>query len=200
MTYLVAGLGNIGDEYASTRHNMGFMVVDAWAQASNTVFTVGRYGSTAEVSFKGRKFVLLKPSTYMNLSGKAVNYYLQTLKIPRENLMVVVDDLALPFGTIRMRKRGSAGGHNGLKSIDYCLASDDYARLRIGIGSGFREGGQIDYVLGELLLEEKRALPELLERAVSAIKCFGTEGIDRAMTRYNHSSSPSSESSTKKEE
>ncbi|MBQ6820876.1 MAG: aminoacyl-tRNA hydrolase [Bacteroidales bacterium] len=200
MTYLVAGLGNIGDEYASTRHNMGFMVLDAWAQASNTVFTVGRYGSTAEVSFKGRKFVLLKPSTYMNLSGKAVNYYLQTLKIPRENLMVVVDDLALPFGTIRMRKRGSAGGHNGLKSIDYCLASDDYARLRIGIGSGFREGGQIDYVLGELLLEEKRALPELLERAVSAIKCFGTEGIDRAMTRYNHSSSPSSESSTKKEE
>ncbi len=200
MTYLVAGLGNIGDEYASTRHNMGFMVLDAWAQASNTVFTVGRYGSTAEVSFKGRKFILLKPSTYMNLSGKAVNYYLQTLKIPRENLMVVVDDLALPFGTIRMRKRGSAGGHNGLKSIDYCLASDDYARLRIGIGSGFREGGQIDYVLGELLLEEKRALPELLERAVSAIKCFGTEGIDRAMTRYNHSSSPSSESSTKKEE
>ena len=200
MTYLVAGLGNIGDEYASTRHNMGFMVLEAWAQASNTVFTVGRYGSTAEVSFKGRKFVLLKPSTYMNLSGKAVNYYLQTLKIPRENLMVVVDDLALPFGTIRMRKRGSAGGHNGLKSIDYCLASDDYARLRIGIGSGFREGGQIDYVLGELLLEEKRALPELLERAVSAIKCFGTEGIDRAMTRYNHSSSPSSESSTKKEE
>ncbi|MBQ7575030.1 MAG: aminoacyl-tRNA hydrolase [Bacteroidales bacterium] len=200
MTYLVAGLGNIGDEYASTRHNMVFMVLDAWAQASNTVFTVGRYGSTAEVSFKGRKFVLLKPSTYMNLSGKAVNYYLQTLKIPRENLMVVVDDLALPFGTIRMRKRGSAGGHNGLKSIDYCLASDDYARLRIGIGSGFREGGQIDYVLGELLLEEKRALPELLERAVSAIKCFGTEGIDRAMTRYNHSSSPSSESSTKKEE
>ena len=200
MTYLVAGLGNIGDEYASTRHNMGFMVLDAWAQASNTVFTVGRYGSTAEVSFKGRKFVLLKPSTYMNLSGKAVNYYLQTLKIPRENLMVVVDDLALPFGTIRMRKRGSDGGHNGLKSIDYCLFSDDYPRLRIGIGSGFREGGQVNYVLGELLLEEKRALPELLERAVSAIKCFGTEGIDRAMTRYNHSSSPSPGSSTKKEE
>ena len=198
MAYLVAGLGNIGDEYASTRHNMGFMVLDAWAQASNAVFTPGRYGSTTEVSFKGRKFVLLKPSTYMNLSGKAVNYYLQKLGIPRENLMVVVDDLALPFGTIRMRRRGSDGGHNGLKSIDYCLASNDYARLRIGIGAGFREGGQIDYVLGELMLEEKRALPEILERAVEAVKCFGTEGIDRAMTRYNHSSSPSS--STKKEE
>ncbi|MBO4571232.1 MAG: aminoacyl-tRNA hydrolase [Bacteroidales bacterium] len=198
MAFLVAGLGNIGDEYASTRHNMGFMVLDAWAQASNAVFTPGRYGFTTEVSFKGRKFVLLKPSTYMNLSGKAVNYYLQALKIPQENLMVVVDDLALPFGTIRMRKRGSDGGHNGLKSIDYCLASNDYARLRIGIGAGFREGGQIDYVLGELMLEEKRALPEILERAVEAVKCFGTEGIDRAMTRYNHSSS--SPSSMKKEE
>ena len=198
MTYLVAGLGNIGDEYASTRHNMGFMVLDAWAQASNAVFTPGRYGSTAEVSFKGRKFVLLKPSTYMNLSGKAVNYYLQKLNLPLENLIVVVDDLALPFGTIRLRKKGSDGGHNGLKSIDFCLSSNEYPRLRIGIGSGFREGGQIDYVLGELLLEEKRALPELLERAVSAIKCFGTEGIDRAMTQYNHSSSPSS--SIKKEE
>ena len=198
MAFLVAGLGNIGDEYASTRHNMGFMVLDAWAQASNAVFTPGRYGSTAEVSFKGRRFVLLKPSTYMNLSGKAVNYYLQALKIPKENLVVVVDDLALPFGTIRMRKKGSDGGHNGLKSIDFCLASNDYPRLRIGIGSGFREGGQVDYVLGDLLLEEKRALPEVLERAVSAVKCFATEGIDRAMTQYNHSSSPSS--STKKEE
>ena len=206
MTYLVAGLGNIGDEYAGTRHNIGFMVLDAWAQASNAVFKTGRYGATAEVSFKGRKFVLLKPSTYMNLSGKAVNYYLQTLKIPRENLMVVVDDLALPFGTIRMRKRGSAGGHNGLKNIDLCLASDDYARLRVGIGNGFARGGQVDYVLGELLLEEKKVLPEVLERAVSAVKCAATEGIDRAMTQYNKAASPaadqasSSSSPTKKEE
>ena len=184
------------------------MVLDAWAQASNTVFKTGRYGATAEVSFKGRKFVLLKPSTYMNLSGKAVNYYLQTLKIPRENLMVVVDDLALPFGTMRMRKRGSAGGHNGLKNIDLCLASEDYARLRIGIGNGFSRGGQIDYVLGELLLEEKRALPEILERAVSAVKCAATEGVDRAMTQYNKAPSPvtdqsqssSPSSPTKKEE
>ena len=186
MNYLVVGLGNIGEEYASTRHNMGFMVLDAWAQASNAVFTPGRYGATTEISFKGRRFTLLKPSTYMNLSGKAVNYWLQKTKIPQENLLVVVDDLAIPFGTLRMRRRGSAGGHNGLKSIDYSLASDDYARLRIGTGNGgFAEGHQVDFVLGELLLEDKRALPQVLERAIAAIKCYGTEGIDRAMTQYN---------------
>ena len=207
MNYLVVGLGNIGEEYAATRHNMGFMVLDAWAQASNAVFTVGRYGATTEISFKGRKFILLKPSTYMNLSGKAVHYWLQKTKIPQENLLVVVDDLAIPFGTLRLRKRGSAGGHNGLKSIDYSLASDDYARLRVGTGNGgFAEGHQVDFVLGELLLEEKRALPELLERAIACIKCYGTEGIDRAMTQFNRSkpaaepqSASSSESSTKKE-
>ena len=186
MNYLVVGLGNIGEEYASTRHNMGFMVLDAWAQASNAVFTPARYGAIAEISFKGRHFTLLKPSTYMNLSGKAVNYWLQKTHIPRENLLVVVDDFAIPFGTLRMRKRGSDGGHNGLKSIDYSLASDDYARLRIGTGNGgFAEGHQVDFVLGQLLLEEKRALPELLERAVAAIKCYGTDGIDRAMTQFN---------------
>ena len=186
MNYLVVGLGNIGEEYASTRHNMGFMVLDAWAQASNAVFTPGRYGATAEISYKGRKFTLLKPSTYMNLSGKAVNYWLQKTGIPRENLLVVVDDFAIPFGTLRLRRRGSAGGHNGLKSIDYSLASDDYARLRIGTGNGgFAEGRQVDFVLGDLLLEEKRAMPEILERAVAAIKCYSTEGIDRAMTQFN---------------
>ena len=206
MNYLVVGLGNIGAEYAATRHNMGFMVLDAWAQASNAVFTVGRYGATTEISFKGRKFTLLKPSTYMNLSGKAVRYWLQKTRIPQENLLVVVDDLAIPFGTLRLRKRGSAGGHNGLKSIDYELVSDDYARLRIGTGNGgFAEGHQVDFVLGELLLEEKRMLPLVLERAVEAIKCYGTEGIDRAMTRFNRAvvtedqSSPSTPSSEKKE-
>lgn len=207
MNYLVVGLGNIGEEYAATRHNMGFMVLDAWAQASNAVFTTGRYGATADISFKGRKFTLLKPSTYMNLSGKAVRYWLQKTRIPQENLLVVVDDFAIPFGTLRLRKRGSAGGHNGLKSIDYELVSDDYARLRIGTGNGgFAEGHQVDFVLGELLLEEKRALPEVLERAVAAIKCYATEGIDRAMTQFNRSrpadpSSPdqSSPSSSKKE-
>ena len=188
MNYLVVGLGNIGAEYAATRHNMGFMVLDAWAQASNAVFTPGRYGSIAEVSYKGRKFTLLKPSTYMNLSGKAVRYWLQKTKIPQENLLVVVDDFAIPFGTLRLRKRGSDGGHNGLKSIDYALASDDYARLRVGTGNGgFAEGHQVDFVLGELLLEEKRALPELLERATAAIKSYGTEGVDRAMTQFNRS-------------
>ena len=206
MNYLVVGLGNIGEEYAATRHNMGFMVLDAWAQASNAVFTVGRYGATTEISFKGQKFFLLKPSTYMNLSGKAVHYWLQKTRIPQENLLVVVDDLAIPFGTLRLRKRGSAGGHNGLKSIDYSLASDDYARLRVGTGNGgFAEGRQVDFVLGELLLEEKRAMPELLERAIACIKCYGTEGIDRAMTQFNRSKpaaesqSSSPESSTKKE-
>ena len=186
MNYLVVGLGNIGEEYAATRHNMGFMVLDAWAQASNAIFTPSRYGAVAEISYKGRKFTLVKPSTYMNLSGRAVRYWLQKTKIPQENLLVVVDDLAIPFGTLRLRKRGSAGGHNGLKSIDYELASDDYARLRVGTGNGgFAEGHQVDFVLGELLLEEKRAMPELLERAVAAIKCYGTEGIDRAMTQFN---------------
>ena len=206
MNYLVVGLGNIGAEYAATRHNMGFMVLDAWAQASNAVFTVGRYGATTEISFKGRTFTLLKPSTYMNLSGKAVRYWLQKTRIPQENLLVVVDDFAIPFGTLRMRKRGSAGGHNGLKSIDYELVSDDYARLRVGTGNGgFAEGHQVDFVLGELLLEEKRMLPLVLERAVEAIKCYGTEGIDRAMTRFNRAvvtedqSSPSTPSSEKKE-
>lgn len=201
MNYLVAGLGNIGEEYAATRHNIGFIVLDAWAQASNAVFKSGRYGSTAEVSFKGRKITLLKPSTYMNLSGKAVNYWLQALKIPRENLMVVVDDLALPFGTLRMRKKGSAGGHNGLKSIDFSLASEEYARLRVGTGNGgFAEGHQVDFVLGEWLLEEKKALPEITERAISAIKCFTTEGIDRAMTQYNHASASSESSSPTKKD
>ena len=190
MNYLVVGLGNIGEEYAATRHNMGFMVLDAWAQASNAVFTPSRYGAVTEISYKGRKFTLVKPSTYMNLSGKAVRYWLQKTKIPQENLLVVVDDLAIPFGTLRLRKRGSAGGHNGLKSIDYELASDDYARLRVGTGNGgFAEGHQVDFVLGELLLEEKRAMPELLERAVAAIKCYGTEGIDRAMTQFNRARS-----------
>ncbi len=201
MNYLVVGLGNIGAEYAATRHNMGFMVLDAWAQAPNVVFTPGRYGATAEISFKGRKFILLKPSTYMNLSGKAVHYWLQKTRIPQENLLVVVDDFAIPFGTLRLRKRGSDGGHNGLKSIDYSLASDDYARLRVGTGNGgFAEGHQVDFVLGELLLEEKRAMPELLERAVACIKCYGTEGIDRAMTQFNRAQSSASPASPTKNE
>ena len=182
---MIAGLGNIGYEYAATRHNMGFMALDALAGASNAVFSIERYGSIAEFRLKNNMVTLLKPSTYMNLSGKAVNYWMQELGLPLENLLVVVDDLALEFGTLRMRKRGSDGGHNGLKSIDYSLASNDYARLRIGIGNGFAPGLQVDYVLSELLLEEKRALPQLLDRATEAIKSFVLEGIDRAMTKCN---------------
>ena len=136
--YLVVGLGNIGAEYASTRHNMGFMILDAWAQASNVVFSVERYGAVAEISFKGRHFTLLKPSTYMNLSGNAVRYWLQKLNLPLENLIVISDDLNLPFGTLRMRLNGSDGGHNGLENIIWTLESDQRARIRVGIGNRIR--------------------------------------------------------------
>ena len=148
MNFLIAGLGNIGVEYANTRHNIGFMVLDALVKDSGTSFISGRYGSTAEISYRGHKLVLLKPSTYMNLSGKAVNYWMQELKIKPENLLVVVDDLALPFGTLRMRKQGSDGGHNGLKNITQMLGNNSYARLRVGIGDAFAKGHQVDYVLG----------------------------------------------------
>lgn len=183
--FLVAGLGNIGAEYSNTRHNMGFMVLDAWAKASNTVFQSGRYGSTAEVSFKGRKFILLKPSTYMNLSGKAVRYWMNELKLPMENLIVVSDDLNIPFGTLRMRKNGSAGGHNGLTNITEMLGTQDYARIRVGIGNNFNRGGQVDYVLGELDEDEMKQMPEICDRVISGIKAFATVGPDRAMNVVN---------------
>ena len=189
-TYLIAGLGNIGPEYALTRHNMGFMTLDALAAASNVVFSTERYGAVAEVRLKGNTLHLLKPSTYMNLSGKAVAYWYHKLNIAQENLLVVVDDLALPFGALRLRKSGSDGGHNGLKSIDYHLITNQYARLRMGIGNGFAPGGQIDFVLSELLLEEKRILPDVLSNAVEAIKCFVLEGPDRAMTKFNRNDPP----------
>ena len=199
-SYLIAGLGNIGPEYALTRHNMGFMTLDAFAMASNVVFTTKRYGDMAEVRLKGNTLHLLKPSTYMNLSGKAVAYWYKQLNIAPENLLVVVDDLALPFGTMRLRKSGSDGGHNGLKSIDYHLITDQYARLRMGIGNGFGPGGQIDFVLGELLLEEKRILPEVLNNAIEAIKCFVLEGPDRAMTKFNRKSPPKAQDQSKSSE
>ena len=185
MEYLIAGLGNIGSEYASTRHNMGFMVLDAWAQASNTLFSVQRYGSVAEVSFKGRHFHLLKPSTYMNLSGNAVRYWLQKLSIPMENLIVISDDLNLPFGTIRMREGGSAGGHNGLQNIIDTLGTDAWARIRVGIGNEFSRGGQIDFVLGDLSEEEKMLVPEISARIIQGIKDFSTIGAQKAMSFLN---------------
>ena len=185
MNYLIVGLGNIGVEYANTRHNMGFMVLDAWAQASNILFESGRYGYTATISFKGRKFTLLKPSTYMNLSGKAVRYWMNELKIPMENLLVISDDLNIPFGTVRLRKNGSAGGHNGLTNINELLGTQDYARIRMGIGNDFGRGHQVDYVLGELSDEEKEQMPELCKKVVEGIKAFATIGPDRAMNVLN---------------
>ena len=185
MNYLIVGLGNIGVEYANTRHNMGFMVLDAWAQASNISFESGRYGSTATVSFKGRKFTLLKPSTYMNLSGKAVRYWMNELKVPVENILVISDDLNIPFGTLRLRKNGSAGGHNGLTNITELIGTQEYARIRMGIGNDFGRGQQVGYVLGELTQEEKEQMPELCKRVIDGVKAWATIGADRAMNTVN---------------
>ena len=185
MNYLVVGLGNIGAEYANTRHNMGFMVLDAWAQASNISFESGRYGSTATISFKGRKFHLLKPSTYMNLSGKAVRYWMNELKIPVENLMVISDDLNIPFGTLRLRKNGSAGGHNGLTNINELIGTQEYARIRVGIGNDFGRGQQVGYVLGELSKEEVEQMGEISKRVIDGVKAWATIGPDRAMNTIN---------------
>ena len=185
MNYLIVGLGNIGVEYANTRHNMGFMVLDAWAQASNILFESGRYGYTATISFKGRKFTLLKPSTYMNLSGKAVRYWMNELKVPLENLLVISDDLNIPFGSIRLRKNGSAGGHNGLTNINELLGTQEYARIRMGIGNDFGRGQQVGYVLGELSDEEKELMPELCKKVIEGIKAFAMMGPDKAMNVLN---------------
>ena len=185
MNYLVAGLGNIGAEYASTRHNVGFMVLDAWSEASNVSFVSQRYGSVAELSFKGRKFYLLKPSTYMNLSGNAVRYWMDKLKLPMENLIVVCDDINLPFGTVRMRKNGSDGGHNGLKDIEFKLGTANWARIRIGVGNDFNPGSQVDYVLGSFTEEQKGLVPGICERVIEGIKNYSTIGPDRAMNFLN---------------
>ncbi len=185
MEYLVVGLGNIGAEYASTRHNMGFMALDAFAKASNVVFSTKRYGDIAETSFKGRKITLLKPSTYMNLSGNAVRYWVNCMALPLENLIVVCDDLNLPFGTIRMRKSGSDGGHNGLKNIEECLGTTEYARIRIGIGDDFKHGEQVDFVLGTLSEEEQSQMPQICSKITEGIRNFTTIGPDRAMNLLN---------------
>lgn len=185
MNYLIAGLGNIGAEYADTRHNVGFMTLDAWADAAGVTFQTQRYGDVAEISFKGRKLTLLKPSTYMNLSGNAVRYWMNKLNIPVENILVICDDLNLPFGTLRMRKKGSDGGHNGLKNIQELLGTQDYPRIRIGIGNNFQKGGQVDFVIGSMTDEEKAAMPEICNSVISGIKDFVTIGPDRAMNIFN---------------
>lgn len=185
MNYLVVGLGNIGSEYADTRHNMGFMVLDAWAKASNIVFSTERYGDIAEISVKGRKITLLKPSTYMNLSGNAVRYWMQKLGIPIENILVISDDLNLPFGTLRMRKKGSDGGHNGLKNIQELIGSQNYCRIRIGIGNEFQHGAQVGFVLGKLTDEQMDMMPQISKKVENGIKDFVLAGVDRAMNSFN---------------
>jgi PTH1 family peptidyl-tRNA hydrolase len=186
MKYLIAGLGNMHPDYDGTRHNVGFEVVDELAKKYSASFQDEYLGDITEIKVKGRTLVLLKPSTYMNLSGKAVRYWLQKKKIAKENLLVVVDDIHLDFGKIRLRPKGSDGGHNGLKSINELLGSQDYPRLRIGIGNSFGKGRQVDFVLGKWSPSEKTTLPDLLKKSCECIENFATIGIELTMTGYNN--------------
>jgi PTH1 family peptidyl-tRNA hydrolase len=186
MKFLIVGLGNIGAEYQDTRHNIGFTILDAFAEVSNVVFASARYGAVAQMRLKNQQLVLLKPSTYMNRSGEAVRYWMQKEKIALDHLLVIVDDLALPFGTLRLRGKGADGGHNGLKNINAMIGSQNYARLRFGIGNDFPEGAQVDYVLGPLTAEERQMLPERLEKTTQLIKAFCLSGLSFAMTNYNN--------------
>ena len=183
--YLIVGLGNIGDEYAGTRHNAGFMVLDAFAKASNIHFEDKRYGFVAETSIKGRKVILLKPSTFMNLSGNAVRYWMNKENIDLERLLVVVDDLALPLGALRLKPSGSNAGHNGLGNIQSVLGTDRYARLRVGIGNDFPRGMQIQWVLGRFDNEDLDVLNPKIETAVDIIKSFVLAGVDITMNAFN---------------
>lgn len=183
--FLIVGLGNIGDEYAGTRHNTGFIILDAFAEASNIVFEDKRYGFVAKTSVKGRQVVLLKPSTFMNLSGNAVRYWLNKENIDPNNMLVIVDDVALPVGTFRLRKSGSAGGHNGLRHIESVLCSQQYSRLRVGIGNDFPIGMQIQFVLGKFSDEERKQLAPVVETSGEIIKSFVLAGVDVTMNQFN---------------
>ncbi len=185
MKYLIAGLGNMGAKYDGTRHNIGFEVVDLLAKEFEVSFKDDYLGDIAEFKHKGRTFVLLKPSTFMNLSGKSVRYWLQKKKIQKQNLLVVLDDLNLPFGKQRLRGKGKDGGHNGLKDIDSMTGGNNYARLRIGLGNDYHQGQQSNFVLGEWTSEELDALPEVLKYACETIKSFGTIGLQHTMTQFN---------------
>lgn len=185
MNFLIVGLGNIGSEYAQTRHNIGFRVLDALAKASNLVFEDKRYGAVTTMKVKNQTLTLLKPSTYMNLSGNAVRYWMNEKKIPLENILVVVDDLSLPFGQLRMRPGGSEAGHNGLKHISSVLGTQQYARLRFGIGNDFPRGGQVDFVLGEFTDEDLKTMDERLELAGEMVKSFALSGIQFTMNHFN---------------
>lgn len=184
--FLIACLGNMGPEYVDTRHNAGFMVADRLAEDAGVNFESKRYGDMARFRVKNCELIVLKPSTFMNLSGVAVRYWMNKEKLPLENLLVVVDDMALPFGTIRIRKQGSDAGHNGLKNIASELGTQNYARLRFGIGNGFPRGGQIDFVLGKFPPEEMEKMPEILKKAADAVRAFCLSGADFAMNRFNH--------------
>lgn len=185
MKYLIAGLGNIGAEYELTRHNIGFLVLDQLADKHGGKFAMDRLAEKAEIKHKGRSLHLIKPTTYMNLSGKAIAYWLQELKIPKENLLVILDDLALPFGTLRMRTKGSSAGHNGLKNIEQLLNGQDYSRLRFGIGNEFGKGQQVDFVLSNFTQQEFTDLPPIMERANEMVLSFTTIGPERTMSLYN---------------
>ena len=185
MKYLIVGLGNIGDEYANTRHNIGFMAIDRFAAKHDVTWADKRYGFVGKCRVKNAELVLLKPSTYMNLSGNAVRYWLNEENIPVENMLVIVDDLNLPFGTIRIRKQGSDGGHNGLKHIQQVLGTPNYSRVRFGIGNEFTRGAQINFVLGSWTDDEKKILDERLDRIAEIIPSFCLQGVDRTMNQYN---------------
>lgn len=186
MKYLIIGLGNIGAEYELTRHNIGFLVLDQLAdKLQSAPFAPNRLADKTEGKFKGRTLHLIKPTTYMNLSGKAVSYWMKDLKVPQENTLVIVDDVALPFGSLRLRGKGSSAGHNGLKNIEELLGGQAYPRLRFGIGSNFQKGQQIDYVLGRFTPEEFEALPKHMDKALDMILGFCTIGLERTMGQYN---------------
>jgi peptidyl-tRNA hydrolase, PTH1 family len=185
MKYLIAGLGNIGPEYELTRHNIGFIMVDQIADQHKAEFKVDRLAEKAEYRFKGKSIHLIKPSTYMNLSGKAISYWLNELKIPKENLLVLLDDIALPFGNLRLRTKGSSAGHNGLKNIELILNTQEYSRLRIGIGSNFGKGQQVDYVLSTFEKEEFDKFPDIIKKATEMVNSFCTIGAARTMSLFN---------------
>ena len=185
MKPLIVGLGNVGHEYENTRHNIGFMAVDRYAHQALASFSLARHAMKADAKWAGRQLILLKPTTLMNLSGKAVKYWAAVEHIAPENILIIVDDLALPTGTLRLPKEGSAGGHNGLADIEQCLGTNRYSRLRIGIGNNFGRGHQVDYVLGEFTAEEQALLGPALTTSVDIIKSFVTQGVDRTMNQYN---------------
>ncbi len=183
--FLIVGLGNIGAEYINTRHNIGFKILDYVAQKENLNFETAKLGTKAEYSLKGRKLILIKPNTYMNLSGKAVKYWMEQENIPKENVLVITDDLNLPFGSVRIKAKGSDGGHNGLKNIQLLLNSTEYPRFRFGISDEFKKGKQVDYVLGEWNEVEKEKLPERFQLAKEAIESFALAGLNNTMNTYN---------------